>query len=110
MAPNDNFKSFNFNIASFNCNGIKSAIAYVEELDKSHQITFVCEHWLHQSELVTVGNLFSEYKCFLKSIINPEEPLKGCPHGGIGLLCKDTPGITYNLLDGDSLRSTSYNE
>ena len=40
----------------------------------------------------------------MKSSINPEEPLKGRPHGGIGILCKNTPGITYNLLDGDSSR------
>ena len=40
----------NIKITSWNCNGFKSSIDYVNHLMSVHHVTFICEHWLRQHE------------------------------------------------------------
>ena len=47
-------KSQTFTLSTFNCNGLRSSMAYVTELVSNHNINFVCEHWLKPS-IKTIG-------------------------------------------------------
>ena len=90
------------NIYSFNCNGIKSCVNnLVHELQQSSDVIFVSEHWLQVYEISPVKNIFrdSGYTSYLKSSMDPEEPLIGRPHGGVGFLCKLVPGLMYKHCD-----------
>ena len=52
----------NIKIASWNCNGFKSSIDYVNQLMSAHHVTFICEHWLRQHEFSTISTAGFTYK------------------------------------------------
>ena len=49
-----------FKVCCFNCNGYKGSQAYVDELIKMHDITFLSEHWLCQNEIRLVNEKLSK--------------------------------------------------
>jgi hypothetical protein len=77
------------NIATYNCNGIKSSHNYVKSLVESNDITFICEHWMAPNKTwhyqTNIGN---QWWCKMKSSIQPGEVLNGRPYGGTGIICK----------------------
>ena len=50
----------NFKCASFNCFGLKSSYASIDKLSDLCEITYICEHWLKQSELNHVQQHFRD--------------------------------------------------
>ena len=96
------------NILSFNCFGLKSALHPIENFidSKSCDILFLSEHWLHESEIPTVSDFFTlkGYQTYIKSGMNPDEVISGRPYGGVGFVCKLTPGIVYRNLNVDNRR------
>ena len=98
------FKSFS--ISSYNCNGLKSSIHYVMHLAKSHEVVFLCEHWLQHHDLHTIRSICKDENklCFLKSSIDPTVPLHGRPYGGVGFVCSKGEGIAYNMINCESDR------
>ncbi len=72
-----------------------------------YDVTFVCETWLQPSELEFYNKSFREKNdnwVYLKSSIDPGKPLCGRPDGGVGLICKRKPGVSYSLLQSNSDR------
>ena len=76
-------------LVSFNCKGFKSWQGYIQELIQKNDVTFLCEHWLQQNEIVLVQESLSEenYWSILKSSVDQESPLIGRSHGGTGFVC-----------------------
>ena len=52
-----NVSTNNFKIATYNCHGLKSSVQYDLELDESHDILFLNEHWLQIHELFTIEQM-----------------------------------------------------
>ena len=96
-------KDFNIKLASWNCHGYKSSADYTYQLANSHHITFICEHWLLPCELSTVKDEYRKIgkTASLQSSVNPLEPLRGRPYGGIGFLCSKINGLSYQYQDCD---------
>ena len=94
-----------FKVCCFNCNGYKGSQAYVDELIKMHDITFLSGHWLRQNEIRLVNEKLSKssdkYWSCLKSSIDSEIDLTGRPFGGIGFICKQYDGVYYKEIECD---------
>ena len=90
--------SLKFKIASWNCHGLKSSIDYALKLIKSHNITFLCEHWLLPHELATMKSFFAAHgkdAQFISSV-DPMVPLRGRPFGGIGFVWDKSDGYSFS--------------
>lgn len=87
------------NIATFNCHGLKSSLAYVKYLVSNHDVLFVCEHWLRPSEIHVLreNDLTNEW-VYMKSSIDNDETLVGRPYGGCGFICKKQPGMAFRPI------------
>ena len=97
-------KSQTFTLSTFNCNGLRSSMAYVTELVSNHNINFVCEHWLKPSDLHSVKGCFSNKWCYFKSSMKTDEVALGRPYGGVGYICDLLPGVRYHVVECDSDR------
>ena len=100
----DNSQSFK--VSCLNCNGMKSSISYVMQLAESHDVLFISEHWLQVKDMNTIKNICDSENltCFLKSSVDPSEPLLGRPYEGVGFLCKKIPGTGYKQIVCESDR------
>ena len=58
---------------------------------------FLCETWLKPIDIGIIKSelLKQNYWCTLKSSVDPEVVLEGRSFGGVGLICKNIPGISY---------------
>ena len=63
-------------------------------------VMFVCEHWLTPGELPILNTQFksSDYWSSFKSSVNPEETLRGRPHGGVGFVAKRMSNISLKPI------------
>ena len=95
-----------FSVCSFNCYGLKSSLSYIIDIAEQNDVTFLCEHWLQAKDMYTIKSIFSDNKmqCFLKSSIDPSVQLIGRPFGGVGFLCRNTTGTSYNAIECESDR------
>ena len=93
-------------ISSFNCNGFKGSSDYVKQLIGSHDILFICEHWLQEYEISGIRDLFNDSGswCYLKSSMDPLAEHRGRPYGGVGFLGNNRNGLIYDKIECDSDR------
>ena len=87
----------NIRIMSFNCYGLKSSLLSVCEWMNELDILFASETWLTQCDTIHMSNKLREldYWTSLKSSIDPETVLDGRPYGGVGLICRNIPGVSF---------------
>ncbi|XP_065666219.1 uncharacterized protein LOC136087412 [Hydra vulgaris] len=69
-----------FNLCTFNCHGLKSNIEYTKSLILSHDITFICEHWLSKLEHFIIKNIYKNTHSSFFHQANKHE--QGRPFGG----------------------------
>ena len=99
MGSNIDLKLF-----TLNCNGVNGCIdELIHELYTQSDVIFICEHWLQQFEIPSVENALIDkgFVPYLKTSVNPEEVLYGRPYGGLGFICKNVDGVTYQNVDVD---------
>nr|XP_047139905.1 uncharacterized protein LOC124815329 [Hydra vulgaris] len=84
MASNNILKEENlpktFSLCTFNCQGLKSNIKYTETLIISHDITFLCEHWISKLEYSIIKNICKNSHSLYFSQANKHEQSR--PFGG----------------------------
>lgn len=66
----------------------------------------MCETWLKSSELCAIKHDLTQMNlcCQLKSSIDPEMLLEGCPYYGVGRICREIPGVSYIPLNSENDR------
>ena len=103
------FNDFTINIASWNCNGLKSSMSYLEQLASSHNITFIREHWIMPHEINAVKDHFNSIGrvAYLKSGMAPEFHVRGRPYGGTGFLCNPSKDYHLNLRSVNQIESVA---
>ena len=67
-------------LIGFNTQGLKSNVVYISELIDNHDIIFLCEHWLSNSEETIVKDISSQTHNYLLS--TAEKHPVGRPFGG----------------------------
>ena len=85
---------------------MKSSLPYVLDLAKQHDIVFINELWLKESDFYTVTNICSETKiwCHLQSGMDPDVDLSGRPYGGVSFLFRRSEDLAYKVMDTLSKR------
>ena len=92
-------------LRSFNCHGLKSSLAYIENLANESDIVFLCEHWLWSSEIdILSTGLLQDYYVSMKSSLNADRFTGGRPWGGIGFICNKQSGLNFTPIDCNSDR------
>lgn len=74
---------------SFNLHGFDNSKAYLNVLLKTHDVTFVQEHWLTNDNLLKLYNLNYEFVAYGKSAMDEKCSsgiLKGRPFGGVAVM------------------------
>ena len=79
---------------------------HVSRVRKPPIIIILCEHWLIESEIVTIcDEVFKPYCVHMKSSMTSEDlTMAGRPYGGVGFVCKQKAGFTYDEIKCDSDR------
>ena len=100
------YNHLNISCVTFNAHGMKSSLPYVLDLAKQHDIVFINEHWLKESDFYTVTDICSETKiwCHLQSGMDPDVDLSGRPYGGVSFLCRRSEDLAYKVMDPLSKR------
>jgi exonuclease III len=100
------FMETEFKLASYNCNGFKGSQGYVQDLISGHDVTFLSEHWLRQSEIPVIQSDLNNdnYWSVFKSSMDHEIILQGRPYGGTGFVCKRKQSVFYQNIECNSDR------
>ncbi|XP_065650767.1 uncharacterized protein LOC136078878 [Hydra vulgaris] len=77
---------FLIKLCTFNCHGLKSNIEYTESLITSHDITFICEHWISKLEHSIIKNICKNTHSSYFHQANKRE--QGRPFGGNAFLVR----------------------
>ena len=104
MVPNKD--SFNLSVSTLNCHGLKGNFEYVRKLSSDYCVNFICEHWLHPSDLNSIQDILDmEGKwSHMRSSIDPVCYDKGRPFGGLGFICQKKDNISYRVIEEESDR------
>ena len=73
---------------------------------KYSDFMFLSETWFRPNELSAITNQMREnnYRCVMTSSMDPEAECQGRPYGGVGLISKKIPGVTYIPMNCDNDR------
>jgi exonuclease III len=98
-----------FKICTFNCKGFKQSTEYISQLIDHNNIVCLNETWLWPAELVIIRqNMERTHRkitVFAKSFMNDISPgYVGRAYGGVAVICKEQPLISYKELDAPSDR------
>ena len=87
--------SIDFKFLAFNCNGLKSNTAYINQLIANHDILFLSELWIQESE----KHLIHNYRKDFNIIFTPgKRGAIGRPYGGNILLIRKSLQIKSELI------------
>ena len=91
-------------ITTFNCNGLKSSIQFVQTLCDNYDILFLQETWLLDTELYLLKQIHKEFDGFgISSVDTDHGILTGRPYGGLGVLWrKDFNPNCHTILYDDT--------
>ena len=97
--PRSEKDNVSIRLATWNCHGLKSGIEYATSLAVSHDITFLCEHWLLPNELHTIKEYFANHGrvAYMASSVDCSSVLVGRPYGGTGFVIKESEGFSYRI-------------
>jgi exonuclease III len=98
-----------FKICTFNCKGFKQSTEYISQLIDHNNIVCLNETWLWPAELVIIRQNMErtdrKITVFAKSFMNDLSPgYVGRAYGGVAVICKEQPLISYKELDAPSDR------
>lgn len=74
---------------SYNMHGWNNGLSYLQQLEKQHDIMFLCEHWLLPQNLDVLLNFNTEFAAHAVSGITDFDAFAckgGRPYGGLGVL------------------------
>ena len=97
-------------IGAYNCEGFLSAAHYIaDELLSQCDILFLAEVWLSRAEESYLPTILSslepaDFYCVQQFAMEiPPRAGEGRPRGGVALICRRRPGLSYRSVDcGDS--------
>jgi len=98
----DSTNQHNISICSYNCNGFKGSISYIESLCQRHDITFLSETMLQSSDQQVALSCFNDK--FWTAFTWSENVTIGRPSGGLAFILKRHDMLTYSRVQCDSER------
>ena len=91
-------------MCSFNVHGYNNGLSMIENLCDTHDIIFIQEHWLQESELYKINNINTDFNCFSISSMSKKLSsgiLTGRPFGGVSIMFKKSLSSLIKILDYD---------
>jgi len=98
----DNTAKQNISICSYNCNGFKGSVSYIENLCQRHDFTFLSETMLQSSDQQVATSCFGDN--FWTSFTWSDNVSVGRPSGGLAFILKRNDMLTYSRISCDSER------
>ena len=98
--------NMNLSVITYNCYRLKSSLPYVIDLASEHDVLFINEHWLQESDLPIVTDILKDHDLWsnLQSSVDPTKYISGRPFGGIGFLCRSKDDRAYKPVPCESDR------
>ena len=102
-------------VATYNCEGLLSALPYVEELLHSRDIVFLAETWLSRAEEYLLPSFLqdlprSDYFVIQEYAMDlPPGASEGRRHGGVAMICRNRPDLHFTQVPCDDVRLCAVN-
>ena len=95
----------NFNLISFNCQGIKNILPNIAKFCIDSHVLFLQETWLMEDELCILNDNHPDFVSFsFSSVDSGRDVLVGRPYGGISILWKKSISHLCNVIQYDDDR------